>query len=240
MTIIEQAKKHNKAFFMKSKIFLQLIIYCFSVLWSFSVAAMSPQEQKIKDWAQSRGNELLAALKENDLQKKYKMLDDLYGQYVDSDYIAQFVMGKYWRKMSSEEQNKFQMLFHRYALALYKTYPLDFGNSISFNITNVRDENGRISVNAQIHQQNMSQEDAFQDIMVEFNIKRDGNNLRLTDIKIAESSLSIAYRNKFYQMMIEDDEEISWFLEDFEVLVRSIEVRNGKKLELYQDTANNI
>ena len=238
MTIIEQAKKHNKVFFMKSKTFLQLIIYCFSILWSFSVAAMSPQEQEIKNWAQSRGNELLAALKENDLPKKYKMLDDLYGQYVDSNYIARFVMGKYWRRMTDSEQQTFQALFHRYALALYKTYPLDFGNSISFNITNVRDENGRISVYAQIHQQNVSQENILQDILVEFNIRREGSALLLTDIKIAESSLSIAYRNKFYQMMMEDDEEITWFLEDFEVLVRSIETKNEQKLKLYQDAGN--
>ena len=50
--------------------------------------------------------------------------------------------------------------------------------------------------------------------------------------------MSIAYRNKFYQMMIEDDEEITWFLEDFEVLVQSMETKNDQKLELYQDAGN--
>ncbi len=238
MTIIKQVKTYNKVFFMKCKIFLQLIIYCFMVVLSFSVRASIFDTQQIKDWAQLRGNELLAALKENNLPQKYKMLDDLYNQYVDSDYIARFVMGKYWRKMNQEEQTKFQELFRRYALALYKTYPLDFGNSISFQITNVRAENGRISVYAQIHQQNISQKDALQDILVEFNIRQDRESLRLTDIKIAESSLSLAYRNKFYQMMREDDEEISWFLEDFDILVRSIEVQNGQKLEQYQDRKN--
>ena len=84
----------------------------------------------------------------------------------------------------------------------------------------------------------MSQENILQDILVEFNIRREGSALLLTDIKIAESSLSIAYRNKFYQMMMEDDEEITWFLEDFEVLVRSIETKNEQKLNLYQGAGN--
>lgn len=219
---------------MKSKFFLQLIIYCFAIFVNEAALAQTP-EAEVQNWAQARGEELLDALKENNIPEKYKMLDELYGKYVDSDFIAQFVMGKYWRTMNQTEQEQFKRLFHRYALALYKTYPLDFGNNISFRITQTILQENKAIVYAQIHQKNVNPENAIQDILVEFSIRKEGKNLKLVDIKIAESSLSLAYRNKFYKMMVEDDGEVSWFLEDFEILVRSIEAKNYKKLEQFQN-----
>ena len=45
----------------------------------------------------------------------------------------------------------------------------------------------------------------------------------LTDIKIGESSLILSYRNKFYQMIKSADEDMEWFLEDFELTTVSAE-----------------
>lgn len=51
----------------------------------------------------------------------------------------------------------------------------------------------------------------------------------ITDIKVAESSLILSYRGRFYQMIADADEEMEWFLEDFELLADS-----GKKF--YSET----
>ena len=59
--------------------------------------------------------------------------------------------------------------------------------------------------------------------LVEFRVHKKDGRIMLTDIKVAESSLILSYRNRFYQMIADADEEIDWFLEDFELLTDSSE-----------------
>lgn len=49
---------------------------------------------------------------------------------MDLDYISRFVVGKYWRQMSAEQQKKYQELFTRYALNVYKGFPLSFDDNL--------------------------------------------------------------------------------------------------------------
>ena len=39
--------------------------------------------------------------------KKYAMLDDLFLNYVDLNYISKFVIGKYWKDMNKSQQEKY-------------------------------------------------------------------------------------------------------------------------------------
>ena len=67
--------------------------------------------------------------------------------------------------------------------------------------------------------------------MVQFNIRNDVNGLKLVDLRIAESSLALSYRRKFYQLMQEDEGEVAWFLEDFQQIIDSLDRRNEAYLE---------
>ena len=52
------------------------------------------------------------------------------------------------------------------------------------------------------------------------------------DLKIGESSLLIAYRERFNKMIHDDnDDEIDWFLEDLENITADKEQENLLKLE---------
>ena len=65
--------------------------------------------------------------------------------------------------------------------------------------------------------------------LVEFRVHKKNGRIMITDIKVAESSLILSYRGRFYQMIADADEEMEWFLEDFELLADS-----GKKF--YSET----
>lgn len=213
---------------MKSNLFLQVIIFCFAFFCAPSVQASSLERQEVIEWAEQRGNELLQALSYNNLEVKYQALDNLFSRYVDTDYIAKFVMGKYWPIMTADEQLQFRRMFKLYALAIYKTYPLTLTDKVSFQIIRaVITGPNTAEVYAQIHFASLPQQDALQDIMVQFNIRESASGLKLVDLKIAESSLAVTYRRKFYQLMQEDDGEVSWFLEDFQQIIDSVERRNA-------------
>ena len=69
--------------------------------------------------------------------------------------------------------------------------------------------------------------------MLEFKVAKTDGKIKIYDLKIGESSLILTYRNRFYTMMTEADEEVSWFLEDLETLTVSNEQNAQQKL-LYQ------
>ncbi len=216
---------------MKSKQFLQLIIGCFFLLCESLALAKAPDAQEAKLWAEDKGNLLLQTFQEKDLAKKYQKLDTLFLEYVDLDYIAKFVIGKYWRAMDVLQQEEYQQLFKRYALAVYKGFPLSFQYPISFEIINAIQNKNNTDVFAFIDLgKNFVKEGQEQKIMVVFKIIKKQDVLKIIDIKLAESSLILSYRNKFYQMVGEAEEDMTWFLEDFALIIQSAEKKNEQNL----------
>ena len=65
-----------------------------------------------------------------------------------------------------------------------------------------------------------------------FSLVKQENKIMVRDLKIGESSLLIAYRERFYKILHQDnDDEIEWFLEDLENLTSDKEAENQKLLE---------
>lgn len=220
---------------MKSKQILQLIIVCFGLIGAISALAAGPSANVAKDWAQEKGNLLLNTFQVTDLSVKYKNLDELFLKYVDLPYISKFVIGKHWREMTPEQQTLYQDLFKRYALSVYKSFPLAFEKPITFSINNAEVGKDYTDVWALIDLGgNLQNTETAQKINVMFRLVGKGNNIKIIDIKLAESSLILSYRNRFYQMVAGVDGDMEWFLEDLENSVISTEKTNQMKLQSNQ------
>ena len=216
---------------MKSKQILQVIIVCLSI-FAFRAEAAAPNPREAVAWAEDKGNLLLSTFQEKDLAQKYQKLDELFLNYIDLDYISKFVIGKYWRQMSAKQQKQYQDLFTRYALAVYKSFPLTFKDKISFEILNAIPSQNYTEVFAEIDLgKNFSEENQAQKIKVIFRLVQNKKGIQIIDLKLAESSLILSYRNRFYQMVAEADNDMTWFLEDLETVVKSTERTNRQKLE---------
>ncbi len=217
---------------MKSKYFLQLIIVCFCFI-SFSAHAIAPKPQEAISWSEDKGNLLLQTFQEKNLAQKYQDLDNLFLNYVDLEYIGKFVIGKYWKEMSKEQQQEYLSLFKRYALAAYKGFPLTFQYPITFSINNAIVSRTYTEVFATIDLGGnfQSKENQEQKINVIFRLVQNAKGIKIIDLKLAESSLILSYRNRFYQMVGEAEGDMTWFLEDFATMVTSTEKSNQQKLE---------
>ncbi len=204
---------------MKSNSFLYFIIFCGILMFSSVVLAGNFSLKDAEKFAYERGNELLSCFNMDDGEEKYEKLDSLLLEYVDLPYIAKFVMGKYWREMSEEQQKKYLDLFQTYALNLYRGFPLDFGNKLSFDVVASETVNGDAMVLTAIK---LKSDDVNEmKVEVNFRLHDDGKKFMIRDIKVGENSLVLVYRQRFQEMMKEADEEISWFLEDFELVANS-------------------
>ena len=204
---------------MKSKIFLQLIIFCFTCFSEPAAAAGKITASEAEVWANQKGRQLLDTFSEPDVKTKYAKLDEMFLNDVDLDYVGKFVVGKYWRQMSAEQQKKYQELFTRYALNVYKGFPLSFDDNLDFVISDVERDGEYALVRTNIDYRGMDGKATT--FLVEFRVHKKNGRIMITDIKVAESSLILSYRGRFYQMIADADEEMEWFLEDFELLADS-------------------
>lgn len=205
---------------MKSNIFLRVIIGCLVLLTAITSRAASLSNKEALDFAATKGKELLMSFQQPDLEKRYKELDDMFITYIDIDYVSKFVVGKYWRQMTAEQQQKYKDIFVRYGLSYYKTLPLDYAKNLTYEIKGAETEGAFVNVATNVRIQ-LGQE--TQDITLIFRLHKNNDVIKAVDVKVAESSLLLAYRSKFYEMISQNDGEIIWFLEDLEDLAASME-----------------
>lgn len=205
---------------MKSNIFLRVIILSIVMFGSSWGYADELSKQEALNFASTKGQELLMAFQEPDLDKRYKNLDEMFVEYIDIDYVSKFVMGKYWRKMTKEQQQEYKNIFVRYGLSYYKTLPLDYAKNLTYEIVGAEQNGEFTTVAANIHVK-IGQE--VQTLTLVFKLHKVDKKVKVVDVKVAESSLLLAYRGKFYEMIAQQDGEISWFLEDLTDLTMSME-----------------
>ena len=219
---------------MKSNLFLRVIIGLFLFLWTCPLHAQNVAEEEAKEWVVTQGQKLLNVFGEPNLVKKYTELDEMMVQSIDLDYVAKFVMGKYWRQMDDSQKQMYQNIFKRYALSIYKSFPLDFEtNHINFEITKVVPEDKKTTVKAKINLQPPSPDKTspINDIFVDFILHKQDEKIKIIDLKLGESSLILSYRSRFYEMIAQDDDDIVWFLEDLSDITEAAERTNRQKLE---------
>lgn len=222
---------------MKRKYFLQLIILFFSLLlpaWGFAAEKISSAEAE--SWANHKGEEILNILADKNLAQKYEKLDKILYQDIDLDNAARFAVGKYWKTMTKEQQNRYVPLFKKYIASLYKGYPLDLGKgSIGFKVSKVLQNKSGVDVFCDIQlkqQQKDSKNKEAASFKVLFVLVKNNGHIQVRDLKIGESSLLLAFRSRFYHIIYdENDEEIDWFLDDLQTITDDNEQKNAEKLE---------
>ncbi len=216
---------------MKSKIFLQLIIFCFVSFADVALCAEKISQQEAESWTYQKGKDLLDTFALQDISVKYAKLDEMFLNDIDLDYIGKFVIGKYWRQMTKEQQERYMPLFKRYSLSLYKGFPLNFDFDINFKVASVKTEKNYTDINTLITLDGeVSDAQKQNSFLVSFRVHKVDGRIKIIDLKLGESSLILSYRGRFYEMIKELDDEIEWFLEDLETVTASAEKQNQMNL----------
>ncbi len=211
---------------MKSNIFLHFITGCFVFLFVNVSWAYPVDENEAINFANTKGKELIEIFQVDDLEKRYKDLDELIIKHIDIDYISKFVIGKYWRIMTKEQKKAYKDIFVRYGLATYKNLPLEYAKDIVYKIMSAKVEGQYTNVLANVK---FGLGDNTQEVTVTFRMHKAENVVKLVDVKVAESSLLLSYRGKFYEMIAQNDGEIDWFLEELSDITSSMEYNLRQK-----------
>lgn len=223
---------------MKLKRYLYLIIFFVCALLQpiKSQAAEDLTSAEARDWAEVKGREVLEILTSEGSAEKYQKLDDILQNDVDLDHAARFVMGKYWRLMTDEQQSEYMDIFKRYTSALYKGYPIDMDKGdVTYTIDKVLPDKQLQNVYCTVFVKALEQrvDNASKGgIHVIFALVKNNGKIQVRDLKITETSFLLAYRERFYKMLHEDDDDdIDWFLEDLKQITADMERENTAKMQ---------
>ena len=198
---------------------LKLFKICFVVfllliksVYAESVAVVSTDA---RNWANSKGQELIQALGEANQITKYAKLDKMMLEDVNLDYVSKFVIGKYARLMNDEQKSRYHDLFQRYVLSLYKQVSFDFdASAVNFTIDSVTEYPKFTNVSCSVDPGKLTQNVKIEKVPVKFKLIRgDRNRIQAVDVEISEVSMVIEYRKRFYQMIKTEDENMDWFLD---------------------------
>ncbi|MBO6290008.1 MAG: ABC transporter substrate-binding protein [Alphaproteobacteria bacterium] len=209
---------------MKIKYFLRLIILFLLILLPFDSANAVLNTVTAQNWVSEKGEQILHILAQPTSAEKYASLDKILAQDVDLDHAARFAVGKYWKKMTPAQQEQYVQLFERYIAILYRDYPLEIpAGNVQFTIDKTIMGKNKAFVWCRIFLS--APQDSTEDkttFKVLFVLAENNKRIQVQDLKVEESSLLLAFRDRFYKMIHQDnDDEIEWFLEDLSAITEN-------------------
>ena len=205
-----------------------------SIIFSFNIAmaqsiAINNEEARI--WCENNGKELLHTLSLSNPTEKHAKLDEMMGKHVNLNYISRFVIGRYYKRMTQAQKDRYAKVFRRYILSIYKQFNLKIDeNDISFKIDKIIEKNNHTIAAILIDVTHLTKSDEQKVIPVEFKLIRGKeNHIQTVDLVISDISLVVEYRKRFNKMIIDEEGDIDWFLDKLEDITKANEETFGRK-----------
>jgi phospholipid transport system substrate-binding protein len=123
-------------------------------------------------------------------QQRLARFRELFHNDFDIPGIGQFVLGRYWRSASPQEQQEFLGLFQEYLVQAYSARLGQYGGA-PFRVTGSREAGNEIVVSSEIDRPGSAP------VQVDwFLINRDGRYL-ITDVYVGGVSMKVTQRDEF-------------------------------------------
>ena len=115
---------------------------------------------------------------------------ELFRNDFDVPGIGQFVLGRYWRTATPQEQQEFLGLFQEYIVRAYSTRLAEYGGE-PFRVTGARPNGGETVVSSEIIRANGNR------IAVDWYLIDRGGSHKITDVYVGGVSMKVTQRDEF-------------------------------------------
>ncbi len=123
--------------------------------------------------------------------------------------IAQWVLGRFWRKASSEEQQEFLMLFEDLLVETYvDRFATYSGETLEITKSDVR--NGKDVIVSS----NLDRPDTSKNIQLDWRVRAQGDAYKVIDIMVEGISMGQTQRAQFASAIKNNDDDMAKFLEE--------------------------
>lgn len=173
------------------------LVSIFTLLMSFMASAVANDEQPLKVVEQATNGVIAELKKTAPEQRDAAMVERLVEEYIlpaiDQEKIAMGALGKYWRRATPEEQQRFISIFRDRQLRTYGgAFKAFSGEKLVFSDTRFSPDGGRAIVKGEFTQTNGNK------VPVDFRLykDKDSNNWLVYDAVISGLSMVKTYRTQ--------------------------------------------
>ena len=114
----------------------------------------------------------------------------LFQDDFDVPGIGRFVLGRYWRVATPQEQEEFLKLFQEYIVQAYSVRLGEYGGQ-PFRVTGTRPGGDQIVVTSEVIRQNGTP------VEIDWYLVNQGGRFRITDVFVAGVSMKVTQRDEF-------------------------------------------
>lgn len=123
-------------------------------------------------------------------QRRLARFRELFRDDFDVPRIGAFVLGRYWRTATPQQQREFLSLFQEYIVQAYSARLGQYGGE-PFRVTGSRVAGDEIVVTSQVIRQNGAP------VQVDWYLVSDGNRLKIVDVYVGGISMKVTERDEF-------------------------------------------
>lgn len=124
--------------------------------------------------------------------EKQARFKKLFNDALDLDFIGKYVLGRYWRTATPQQQTDFINTYRELNTKIWSERFDEFkGKNFEFKGTTPSNSEGQVFVNTIVPM------DQGEPATVVWRVKQDGNTFKIVDIIIEKVSLTMANRNEY-------------------------------------------
>jgi phospholipid transport system substrate-binding protein len=162
------------------------------IIVAISAAAPARAEESAGQWISDLGTRVVKVLETtSDLPDQRKdELEQIFVQSFDVDFVAQFVIGRFWRKTSPEERTEFMTVLPDYVATIYAGLFAGYeGDGFRVTKESPRDDGSYV--------QGLILRDGGPDVAAAFTVSRPDGRYRIKDASVEGVSLLVTKRSEF-------------------------------------------
>jgi len=147
-------------------------------------------------YIETLGNSAVATLSNAKFSKEQKAakIEKLFRENVDVPWVGKFVLGRFWKQASAEQQKHYLKEYETFITERYATRFSDYTGG-SFKVLGVHDDgDDEFTVNMQIQ----SGKEGSAPVLVDYRVRKDGKNaFNIFDIVVEGVSMITTQRSEF-------------------------------------------
>jgi len=162
----------------------------------FSCNSFATPADDAGKYIESLGNSAVATLTNGKLSKDQKAakIEKLFRENVDVPWVGKFVLGRFWKQASAEQQKRYLKEYGTFITERYATRFSDYSSG-SFKVLGTHDDgDNEFTVNMQI----ASGKEGSKSILVDYRVRKGGkNSFSIFDIVVEGVSMITTQRSEF-------------------------------------------
>jgi phospholipid transport system substrate-binding protein len=206
---------------MNRRFFLATLLLIMPAPFAAAPNAMAADASAFMNGLWSRAVEVLS--KKAPLAERLARFRQLYQSDFDGPGIARFVLGRYWRGASEQEQQDFLKLFEDYVIFVYGTRLSNF-NGETFKVRGSRTDEGGTVVSTDIISPG-----AEAPIKVDWRLIADHGAFKINDVIIEGISMLVTQRSEFASVIQRHGGQVGGLLELMRERTRSASAANAAR-----------